>query len=150
MVFLKLKIDHNGIQLPDRSKTYVKKILEKINGEYFKNYKIKKIAQKRNGMLDFIMVHQMNILIMIKVVLLHVHADEVLKLIENPTEEKKILKNLNIKKILHIYIHDERLMPNKKMHGQVGILYLKNDTKKNCVTYWLNKLQNLKLKKIIF
>ena len=49
-----------------RSKTYVKKILETINGEYFKNYKIKNVLRNQNGMLNFIMVHQMNILNMTK------------------------------------------------------------------------------------
>jgi hypothetical protein len=46
MDYLNLKIDHNGLQSPNRSKTYVNKILSKISGEYYKNYEINKIEEK--------------------------------------------------------------------------------------------------------
>ena len=74
------------------------------------------------------------------------HADDTLKLINNPTEnEKKILRNFKYKKNVAYLHNDESLMPQKKATWSSWNSILdKNDIDKNCVTYWLNKLQNLK------
>ena len=80
------------------------------------------------------------------------HADEILKLINNPSEnEKKILKNFQYKKNIAYLHNDERLMPNRKnVWSSWNSILDKNDIKKNCITYWLNNLQNLKTKKNYF
>ena len=85
-------------------------------------------------------------------VILATHANEALKLLKDPTEnEKKILKNFQYKKNI-AYLHtDERLMPYRKNAWSSWNSILDNkDIKKNCVTYWLNKLQNLKTEKNFF
>ena len=133
-----------------RSKTYVKKILETINGEYFKNYNIRKVLRNKNGIRLY--YGQSNEYFEYEKVVFAIHANEILDLIEDPTEnEKKILRNFQYKKNIG-YLHcDDRLMPNrKKAWSSWNSILDKNDVSKNCVTYWLNKLQNLKTKKNYF
>jgi len=133
-----------------RSKAYVKKILETINGEHFKNYKISNVLRNENGVRLY--YGSSNEYFEYDKVIFAVHANEVLGLIDDPTEnEKKILKNFQYKKNI-AYLHsDERLMPNRKnVWSSWNSILDKKDVKKNCVTYWLNKLQNLKIKKNYF
>ena len=133
-----------------RSKVYVKKILNTINGEYFKNYKIKNVLRNQNGIKLY--YGSSNEYFEYDKVIFAVHADEILKLINNPSEnEKKILKNFQYKKNIAYLHNDERLMPNRKnVWSSWNSILDKNDIKKNCITYWLNKLQNLKTKKNYF
>jgi len=133
-----------------RSKTYVKKILNTINGEYFKNYKIKNVLRNENGIKLY--YGASNEYFEYDKVIFAVHADEILKLINNPTEnEKKILKNFQYKKNIAYLHNDQRLMPDRKnVWSSWNSILDKNDIKKNCITYWLNKLQNLKTKKNYF
>ena len=127
-----------------RSKTYVKKILGTINGEYFKNYKIKNVLRNKNGVRLY--YGTSNEYFEYDKVVFATHANEALELIKNPTEnEKKILKDFQYKKNIGYLHNDERLMPNRKnAWSSWNSILDSNDTKKNCVTYWLNKLQNLK------
>ena len=133
-----------------RSKVYVKKILNTINGEYFKNYKIKNVLRNQNGIKLY--YGSSNEYFEYDKVIFAVHADEILKLINDPSEnEKKILKNFQYKKNIAYLHNDERLMPNRKnVWSSWNSILDKNDIKKNCITYWLNKLQNLKTKKNYF
>ena len=133
-----------------RSKVYVKKILNTINGEYFKNYKIKNVLRNQNGIKLY--YGSSNEYFEYDKVIFAVPADEILKLINDPSEnEKKILKNFQYKKNIAYLHNDERLMPNRKnVWSSWNSILDKNDIKKNCITYWLNKLQNLKTKKNYF
>jgi len=133
-----------------RSKIYVKKILETISGEYFKNYKIKKVLRNKNGVRLY--YGSSNEYFEYDKVIFGVHANEALELINDPSEnEKKILKNFQYKKNVGYLHNDERLMPSRKnAWSSWNSILDKNDTKKNCITYWLNKLQNLKSKKNYF
>ena len=133
-----------------RSKTYVKKILETINGEYFKNYKIKNVLRNKNGIRLY--YGSLNEYFEYDKVIFAVHANEVLELIDDPTEnEKKIFKNFQYKKNIAYLHNDERLMPDRKnVWSSWNSILDKNDISKNCVTYWLNRLQNLKTKKNYF
>ena len=133
-----------------RSKIYVKKILETINGSYFKNYKIVNVLRNENGIKIY--YGSSNEYFEYDKVVFAVHADEVLKLIKDPTEnEKKILKNFQYKKNIAYLHNDEQLMPDrKKAWSSWNSILDKNDSKNNCVTYWLNKLQNLKTRENYF
>ena len=80
------------------------------------------------------------------------HADEALKIIENPSEDEfNILSNFSYKKNF-AYLHsDENLMPkNKKVWSSWNSIVDKHNSNNNSVTYWLNLLQNLKTNKNIF
>ncbi len=133
-----------------RSKVYVKKILETINGEYFKNYEIKNVLRNKNGVRLY--YGSSNEYFEYEKVVFSVHADEALKLINDPSEnEKKILQNFKYKKNIGYLHNDDRLMPDRKnVWSSWNSILDKNDIRKNCVTYWLNKLQNLKTKKNYF
>jgi len=133
-----------------RSKVYVKKILNTINGEYFKNYKIRNVLRNNNGIKLY--YGSSNEYFEYDKVIFAVHADEILKLINNPTEnEKKILKNFQYKKNIAYLHNDEELMPDRKnAWSSWNSILDKNNIKKNCITYWLNKLQNLKTEKNYF
>ena len=133
-----------------RSKTYVKKILETINGEYFKNYNMRKVLRNKNGVRLY--YGSLNEYFEYDKVIFAVHADEILELIDNPTEnEKKILKNFQYNKNIGYLHNDARLMPDrKKAWSSWNSILDNNNENKSCVTYWLNKLQNLKTNKNYF
>ena len=81
-----------------------------------------------------------------------IHADNILSLINEPSEkEKKIFKNFKYKKNI-AYLHtDEVLMPlRKNVWSSWNSILNKENLKENCVTYWLNKLQNLQTDKNYF
>ena len=133
-----------------RSKIYVKKILETINGEYFKNYEITNVLRNENSIRLY--YGSSNEYFEYDKVVFAVHSDEALKLINDPTEnEKKILKNFQYKKNIAYLHNDNRLMPDRtNAWSSWNSILDKDDLKKNCVTYWLNKLQNLKTEKNYF
>ena len=127
-----------------RSKVYVKKILQTISGKHFNNHEIKSVLRNANNVRLY--YGSSNECLDYDKVIFATHANETLKLINKPTEnEKKILSNFKYKKNL-AYLHtDKQLMPNKKVAWSSWNSILdKNNIDKNCVTYWLNKLQNLK------
>ena len=133
-----------------RSKAYVKKILKTINGEYFKNYKIIKVLRNKNNVRLY--YGSSNEYFEYDKVVFAVHANEALELINDPSEnEIKILKNFEYKKNIGYLHNDDRLMPKRKnAWSSWNSILDKNESKKNCVTYWLNKLQNLKTNKNYF
>ena len=134
----------------NRSRSYVKTILSKISGEYFKNYKVNKIISKTNG-IDLYYGGKNEFFDYDKVIIA-THADEALSMIENPTDqEKEVLSNFSYKENL-AYIHtDETVMPkNKNAWCAWNSSMKKNEIEKNSITYWLNLLQNLECEKNIF
>ena len=146
----KLKNRPQWYTVKDRSRTYVENILSKISGEHFKNYPVKKIKSKNNG-IDLYYGGDSEFFNYDKVILA-THADEALSLIENPSEnERKILTNFSYKENI-AYIHtDETIMPkNKKAWSSWNSSINKDEIEKNSITYWLNLLQNLKCKEDIF
>jgi len=133
-----------------RSKIYVNKILQTVSGEYFKNYKIKSVLRNKNSVRLYYGLR--NEYFDYDHVVFGTHADDALKLIQNPTEnEKKILKNFQYKKNIAYLHNDDRFMPrNKSAWSSWNSMLDKYNLNKNCVTYWLNKLQNLKTSKEYF
>ncbi len=146
----KLKNRPQWYTIANRSRTYVNKVLEKISGEYYKNYPINKIIRHSNGVKIY--YGKMSEYFEYDKVVLATHADEALSLIENPTlNEKEILKNFNYKKNLAVIHCDENTMPkNKKNWSSWNSITDHNNLENNSVTYWLNLLQNLKIDKNIF
>ena len=146
----KLKNRPQWYTVTNRSKTYVENILSKISGEHFKNYPIKKIKRKSNG-IDLYYGGESEFFDYDKVILA-THADEALSIIDNPTDdEKKILSNFSYKENI-AYIHtDESIMPkNKNAWSSWNSSIKKNEIEKNSITYWLNLLQNLECEENIF
>tara|TARA_B100000029_G_scaffold302687_1_gene295517 strand:- start:705 stop:1949 length:1245 start_codon:yes stop_codon:yes gene_type:complete len=133
-----------------RSKIYVSRILKTINGEYFKNYEITKVLRDHNNVRLY--YGSSNKYFDYDKVVFAIHADNVLNLIKDPSkEEEKIFKNFKYKKNI-AYLHtDENFMPlRKKVWSSWNSILNKNNSFESCVTYWLNKLQNLKTNKNYF
>ena len=146
----KLKNRPQWYTVTNRSRTYVSKILSQISGEHYKNYKVTRVKRKSSG-LDLYYGGESEFFDYDKVVLA-THADEALRLIENPTEdEKNILSNFRYKENI-AYIHtDQRAMPkNKKAWSSWNSSIDDKNLEKNSITYWLNLLQNLKCDENIF
>ena len=123
----------------NRSRTYVKKILPQISGEIFKNYRINKIIRNDNN----VRLKMGNEYLDYDHVILASHADQSLQLLESPTtEEKKILGRFKYISNLAVLHTEEELMPQKKIAWSSWNSI--SQEKQTCVTYWLNKLQNLK------
>ena len=146
----KLKNRPQWYTVTNRSKTYVDKVINRISGEHFKNYNINKIIRNELGVKIF--YGEDNEFFNYDKVVIATHADEALKIIENPTiEEKLILKNFKYRKNDAVVHFDETIMPkNKKAWCSWNSSMSNDDVKKTSVTYWLNQLQNLKINRNIF
>ena len=147
-LFLNFFINHGLFKLKNRpqwytvtgrSRTYVKKVLEKISGEIFKNYKVNSINRNENNVRikigdDYLDYDH---------VVLASHADQSLKMLDKPTEEEQRIlskfKYVSNEAILH---SDENFMPKKKLAWSSWNSI--SNGSQTCVTYWLNNLQNLK------
>ena len=157
--FLKFFQNHGLFKFKDRpqwytvsqrSRTYVNKVLANISGEYYKNYEVKSVKRHSSGVQvyyggdsEFFDYDK---------VVLATHANEALSLIKNPTElERNILSNFGYKEN-HAILHcDENMMPkNKKTWSSWNSFVDPKDLNKSSLSYWLNLLQNLDLKKNIF
>ena len=134
----KLKNRPQWFTVSNRSRTYVKKVLEKISGEVFKNYKVSKILRSENNVRILIGNEYQDY----DHVILASHADQSLELLDDPSlEESEILKKFTYVSN-EAYLHrDENLMPIRKSAWSSWNSISKNEN--TCVTYWLNKLQNL-------
>ena len=141
----KLKNRPQWYTVTNRSRTYVNKILSKISGEVFKNYKVNKILRSENNVRVSIGNEYMDY----DHAVLASHADQSLKMLEDPTdEEKEILTKFSYVSN-SAYLHtDKNLMPLRKSAWSSWNSITKEN--KTCVTYWLNKLQNLKTEKDYF
>ena len=141
----KLKNRPQWYTVCNRSRTYVKKILEKISGEVFKNYKVSKILRSENNVRILIGNEYQDY----DHVILASHADQSLELLDDPSlEESEILKKFTYVSN-EAYLHrDENLMPIRKSAWSSWNSISKNEN--TCVTYWLNKLQNLNSEKNYF
>ena len=136
--------------IKNRSRTYVKKILETISGEYYKNYRINKISRFSNGVKVYYGGN--NEFFDYDKVILATHANEALSLINDPSEqEKNILSNFKYRENQAVLHTDENMMPkNSKARSSWNSFVDPKDLNKSSLSYWLNLLQNLKTKENIF
>jgi len=153
-LFLSFFINHGLFRLKNRpqwytvtnrSRSYVKKILKKISGEIFKNYKIENISRSD----DNVRISIGNEYLDYDHVILACHADQSLNILEEPTAKEKEILNKFTYISNRAFLHtDENLMPLRKKAWSSWNSITKDN--KTCVTYWLNKLQNLKTDKNYF
>ena len=134
----------------NRSRTYVNKILEKVSGEYYKNYNINKVKRNSNSVKVF--YGDDSEFFDYDKVVFATHADQTISILENPTnDEKKLLTKFNYKKNTAIIHTDEKAMPlNKKAWSSWNSSINSCNLQESSITYWLNTLQNLKIQKNIF
>ena len=146
----KLKKRPEWYTVSNRSKSYVNKILSKISGEHYKNYKINNVKRISTGVQ--VCYGGENEFFDYDKVVIATHANEALSLIENPLEEEEnILSNFKYKENIAVVHTDENIMPkNKKVWSSWNSHVKSESPNKNSLTYWLNLLQNLKCKENIF
>jgi len=146
----KIKDRPQWFTVANRSKTYVDKVISQISGEHFKNYNINKVV--RNDFGAKIFYGEENEFFDYDKVVIATHADEALKIIDNPTsDEELILKNFKYRGNIAVIHFDESIMPkNKKAWCSWNSSMSADNIEKTSVTYWLNQLQNLKIDKNIF
>ena len=137
----KLKNRPQWFTVSNRSKTYVNKVLKEISGEHFKNYKVNKISRSEDNVRIFIGNEYLDY----DRVVLASHANQSLKMLENPSfDEKRILGEFKYVPNIAILHTDKKLMPKNKLAWSSWNSISKKDLSETCVTYWLNNLQNLK------
>ena len=132
----------------DGSNSYIKKILNLNKFNYTLNTKINKIVRSDN----FIKIIQNDEEIKFDYIVIATHADQALKIIDNPTDdEKKILSKFEYTKN-RAYLHSDRsMMPkNKKTWSSWNFIKSKNEDINFTLTYWMNNLQKLKTKEEYF
>ena len=146
----KLKNRPQWYTVKNRSRTYVNKILNKISGEHYKNYKINLIKRHKENIEIF--YGEKNEFFIYDKVVIATHADEALSILEKPTdEEKNLLSNFKYKNNLAVIHTDKNQMPrNKKAWSAWNAKMRKNVRENSSITYWLNLLQNLKIDEDIF
>ena len=146
----KLKNRPQWYTVKNRSRTYVNKILNKVSGEYYKNYKINLIKRHKENIEIF--YGEKNEFFIYDKVVIATHADEALSILEKPTdEEKNLLSNFKYKNNLAVIHTDKNQMPrNKKAWSAWNAKLSKNVRENSSITYWLNLLQNLKIDEDIF
>ena len=146
----KIKDRPQWYTVTNRSKTYVDKIIDQISGEHFKNYNINKITRNDLGVKIF--YGEDNEFFDYDKVVIATHADEALKIINNPTlDEELILKNFKYRVNTAVIHFDESVMPkNKKAWCAWNSSMDSANNEKTAVTYWINQLQNLKIGRDIF
>jgi uncharacterized protein len=146
----KIKDRPQWFTVANRSKTYVDKIISQISGKHFKNYNINKVV--RNDFGAKIFYGKENEFFDYDKVIIATHADEALKIIDNPTsDEEFMLKNFKYRGNIAVIHFDESIMPkNKNAWCSWNSSMSAENIEKTSVTYWLNQLQNLKINKNIF
>jgi len=157
-LFLNFFINHGLFKLKDRpqwftvagrSKNYVSKILPEISGEYYKNYKVKKITRNENNVR--INIGANDDFVDYDGVVLACHANESLALLAEPSEQEKNILSEFQYVTNNAFLHtDEQLMPKNKLAWSSWNSISKQDLTNTCVTYWLNLLQNLNTDKNYF
>ena len=127
------------------SQEYVKKIIKEKRIVSHLNNKVLKIIRKKKIHIFSKKGEQL-----FDKVILACHSNQSLNLIENPTKEEVLfLSKIRYQKNT-VWLHsDEKFMPKiKKVWSAWNFLdFGKNNL---CVTYWMNKLQNLNTKQQIF
>ena len=135
----KLKNRPQWFTVTNRSRTYVNKVVESISGEVFKNYKVQKIFRSKDNVRLLIGDEYLDY----DQVVLASHADQSLRMLEKPTKEEiKILSKFKYVNNIALLHKNTSLMPDNRVAWSSWNSITKNN--KTCVTYWLNKLQNIK------
>ncbi len=123
------------------SNEYIKKLIKLNKFKYFTNFNIAKIVRDHNAIKIY--DNENNFYIFNKLVFA-THANQVLPLLDNPTElELKIFNKIKYS-INSAYLHtDISLMPNSKFTWSSWNFLNRSINKKFTLTYWMNLLQKL-------
>ena len=130
------------------SNQYIKKLTNLNTFKYFTNFKIKKILRYNNNIQ---IVDNDNKHDYFSKLIFATHGDQVLSLLDNPTDKEidifSKFKYSNNTAYLHT---DSSLMPSSKLAWSSWNFLNKSSGKKFTLTYWMNLLQKLSTNKNYF
>jgi uncharacterized protein len=139
---------HQWLTVSGGSIQYVEKIAKKISGKVVLNSDVVGVQREDDGVY---LVHRDGEKTHYDKVVMAMHAPDALELLENPSkQEVSILSSFSYKDNEAILHNDTNaLYPDKKIYAAWNY---KNDGNSNSVSlsYWINRLQNLKSKKEYF
>jgi len=157
VTFINFFKNHSLFKFKDRPKwkyifggsnEYVKKLINLNSFNYFTNFKINKIIRDNN--IIKIIDEQKNCISFSKIIFA-THADQVLSLLDSPTERELSIFNKFKYSINSVYLHtDSTLMPTSKLAWSSWNFINKSANKKFTLTYWMNLLQKLPTKNNYF
>ncbi len=135
------------LTISNGSINYVKKLEKSIVGKIFKNEKVINVERKNKK----VFINSKSFSKQYDKVIFAVHGDDILKLLKQPSVKEKEIFSKYRYEVNNIIVHqDQQLMPkNKNVWSSWNVLNEgKNSQSKRkiCVTYWINKLQNLQTK----
>lgn len=145
---LGVSTQHQWLTVSGGSKNYVEKIVPHISGTVFLNSDVVSVNRMPNGVE---LIHNDGRISNYDAVIMALHAPDALAMLTNPTVDEKIILGAFGYKANHAVLHNDQnaLYPDKKIYAAWNY---KNGGSANAVTlsYWLNRLQNLKTKKEYF
>ncbi|RPH03079.1 MAG: hypothetical protein CBC53_007735 [Alphaproteobacteria bacterium TMED93] len=135
------------LTISNGSINYVKKLEESIVGKIFKNEKVIYVERKRKK----VFIQSKSFSKQYDKVIFAIHSDEILNILKQPNnEEIAVFSKCKYETNIILVHQDPKLMPkNKNVWSSWNVINgssKSNIKNKICVTYWINKLQNLQTK----
>ena len=138
---------HQWLTVSNGSINYVEKIAKKVSGEIFLNANIKGVKRENSKVI----INNNGEIKEYDKVIFALHAPDALKLLEDASYDEKIILEAFSYKENKASLHCDKqaLYPNKGIYASWNYK-TKSNTDDVTLTYWINRLQNLKTKKDYF
>jgi uncharacterized protein len=139
---------HQWLTVSNGSINYVNKIIDKISGKTILNSDVISVTREDNKV---VLHHANNSKSIYDKVIFAMHAPEALELLKDATSnEEEILGAFKYKSNSALLHNDNNVLyPNKKIYAAWNYKSYEN-SKNATLSYWINRLQNLKSKKDYF
>ncbi|MGB7403757.1 MAG: FAD-dependent oxidoreductase [Arcobacter sp.] len=139
---------HQWLTVSNGSINYVNKIIKKISGKAILNSDVIAVTREDNKV---VLHHANNSKSIYDKVIFAMHAPEALELLKDSTSiEEEILSAFKYKNNSALLHNDNNVLyPNKKIYAAWNYKSYEN-SKNATLSYWINRLQNLKSKKDYF
>ena len=145
---LGVSTQHQWLTVSGGSKNYVEKIVPHISGTVFLNSDVVNVNRTPTGVE---LIHNDGRISHYDAVIMALHAPDALRMLTNPTSDEQIILGAFGYKANDAVLHNDQsaLYPDPKIYAAWNY---KSGDSANAVTlsYWLNRLQNLKTKKEYF
>lgn len=123
------------------SRAYVRRLAEDFSGRILSGRPVRTVHRSPDGVT---VVDAMGEADRFDEVVLATHADQALRMLDAPTaEEARVLGAFGYSRNLAVLHRDPRFMPNRKAAWSSWNHTGRRGVDDSCVTYWMNRLQNL-------
>ncbi len=130
------------------SNQYIKKLIVLKTFKYYTNFKILKITRKNNNIK---IIDENNNYNFFSKIIFATHADQILSLLDSPTDtEINIFNKFKYSKNIAYLHNDSSLMPQSRLAWSSWNFLNRSTSKKFTLTYWMNLLQKLPKNKNYF